>query len=162
MKRIFALTLAVALLLCGCGKNDENTHKGGNAATVKLGDVTVTAGEAFTAEMKTALGEPVSTEEAPSCHYEGMDTVYVYDGFSIQTYRKGDADQVAVVTIESPAYPTDKGVKIGDDSDAVKKAYGAAVEETPYYVVYTLNDTVSLTFELKNGTVALILYEEKA
>ena len=163
MKRIFALTLAVALLLCGCGKSDDNTDKGGNnAAAVKLGDVTVTVGDTLTAEMKTALGEPISTEEAPSCHYEGMDTVYRYDGFSVQTYRKNDADAVAVITVESAAYPTAKGVKIGDGIDAVEKAYGDPVEGTQYYVVYDLTDKVTLTFELDGDKVATILYEEKA
>lgn len=163
MKRIFALALAVALLLCGCGKSDDNTDKGGNnAAAVKLGDVTVTVGETLTDEMKTALGEPASTEEAPSCHYEGMDTVYRYDGFSIQTYRKGDADCIAVVTIESASYPTDKGIKVGDDLDAVMDAYGEADEPGNYYWVYDLTDKVTLTFELDGDKVATILYEEKA
>lgn len=168
MKRILtmtlALTLAVALLLCGCGKSDDNTDKGGNnsAAAVKLGDVTVTVGETLTAEMKAALGNPTSVEEAPSCHYEGMDTLYRYDGFSIQTYRKDDADCVAVVTVESDAYPTDKGIKVGDGIDAVKKAYSDPAEGTQYYVVYDLTDKVTLTFELQEDKVVTILYEEKA
>ena len=164
MKRIFALTLAVLLLLCGCQKADDNTDKneGGNPAAVQLGDATVAAGEILTAEMKTALGSPVSVEEAPSCHYEGMDTVYRYDGFSIQTYRKDDADCVAVVTVESDAYPTAKGIKVGDDLGAVTDAYGEAAECTNYYFVYTLTDKVSLTFELDGDKVAVILYEEQA
>lgn len=166
MKRILtmtlALTLAVALLLCGCGKRDDNTDKGGNDAAVKLGDVTVTVGETLTAEMKAALGNPTSVEEAPSCHYEGMDTLYRYDGFSIQTYRKDDADCVAVVTMESDAYPTDKGIKVGDNLDAVMDAYGEADDPTNYYWVYNLTDKVTLTFELDGDKVATILYEEKA
>ena len=161
MKRIFALALAVALLLCGCGKENKK-EEGGSKAAVKLGDVTVTVGEVLTDEMKTALGEPASTEEAPSCHYEGMDTVYRYDGFSIQTYRKGDADCIAVVTIESAAYPTDKGIKVGDKLDAVMDAYGEADEPGNYYWVYDLTDKVTLTFELDGDKVATILYEEKA
>lgn len=161
MKRIFALALAVALLLCGCGKENKK-EEGGSKAAVKLGDVTVTVGETLTDEMKTALGEPASTEEAPSCHYEGMDTVYGYDGFSIQTYRKGDADCIAVVTIESASYPTDKGIKVGDNLDAVMDAYGEADEPGNYYWVYDLTDKVTLTFELDGDKVATILYEEKA
>ena len=160
MKRIFALTLAVALLLCGCGKENKK-EEGGSKAAVKLGDTTVTVGETLTAEMKTALGEPVSVEEAPSCHFEGMDTVYRYDGFSIQTYRKEDADAIAVITVESADYPTDKGIKVGDNLDAVMDAYGEADEPTNYYWVYNLTDKVTLTFELDGDKVATILDEEK-
>lgn len=160
MKRFFALALAVAMLLCGCGKENKK-EEGGSKAAVKLGDTTVTVGETLTAEMKTALGEPVSVEEAPSCHFEGMDTVYRYDGFSIQTYRKEDADAIAVITVESADYPTDKGIKVGDNLDAVMDAYGEADEPTNYYWVYNLTDKVTLTFELDGDKVATILYEEK-
>ncbi|MBR3778971.1 MAG: hypothetical protein IKL13_04550 [Clostridia bacterium] len=160
MKRFFALALAMALLLCGCGKENKK-EEGGSKAAVKLGDTTVTVGETLTAEMKTALGEPVSVEEAPSCHFEGMDTVYRYDGFSIQTYRKEDADAIAVITVESADYPTDKGIKVGDNLDAVMDAYGEADEPTNYYWVYNLTDKVTLTFELDGDKVATILYEEK-
>lgn len=160
MKRFFALALAVALLLCGCGKENKK-EGGGSKAAVQLGDTTVTVGETLTAEMKTALGEPVSVEEAPSCHFEGMDTVYRYDGFSIQTYRKEDADAIAVITVESADYPTDKGIKVGDNLDAVMDAYGEADEPTNYYWVYNLTDKVTLTFELDGDKVATILYEEK-
>ena len=156
MKRFFALALAVALLLCGCGKENKKEEDGSKAA-VKLGDTTVTVGETLTAEMKTALGEPVSVEEAPSCHFEGMDTVYRYDGFSVQTYRKEDADAIAVITVESADYPTDKGIKVGDNLDAVMDAYGEADEPTNYYWVYNLTDKVTLPFELDGTKVATML-----
>lgn len=162
MKRIFALALAVTLLLCGCGKSTDNNDKGGNAATVKLGDVSLTVGAAFTAQQKDALGEPVSTEEAPSCHFDGMDTVYTYTGYSLQTYRQDDADILCVITIEDAAYPTDKGIKVGDTATAVTEAYGEAAEQTKYYVVYDLTEEVSLTFQLKDDAVTTILYELKA
>ena len=163
MKRILALALAALLLLSGCGKS--NTTKEGDTtatATVKLGEVALTVGDTLTADQKTALGEPASVSEAPSCHYEGMDTVYVYDGFSVQTYRYENADAIAVITVESDAYPTDKGIKVGDSLEAVSEAYGDPVEETKYYAVYDLTDKVTLTFELDGDKVATILYEEKA
>lgn len=161
MKRIFALALVAMLLLCGCGKSDDNTDKGDNPAAVKLGEATVTVGETLTADMKTALGTPASVEEADSCHYEGKDTIYHYDGFSIYTYRQDNADAVAVITVESADYPTAKGIKVGDTLEAVMTAYGEAAETTNYYVVYDLTDKVTLTFELDGDKVAVILYEEK-
>ena len=165
MKRIFALALAIALLLCGCGNSGDNKDKGDDTtatATVKLGEVTLTVGDALTADQKTALGEPAAVSEAPSCHYEGMDTVYAYDGYSLQTYRKNNADILCVVTIEDAAYPTAKGVKVGDTLEAVRTAYGEPTESTNYYWVYNLTDTVTLTFELDGDTVAIILYEQAA
>ena len=164
MKRILTLALAALLLLSGCGKSNTTNEGGDNAVTaaVTLGEVTLTVGETFTAQQKTALGAPASVEEAPSCHYEGMDTVYKYNGFSIQTYRKDSADAVAVVSIESAAYPTAKGIKVGDTLEAVRTAYGEAAESTNYYRVYNLTDKVTLTFEFDGDKVAVILYEEKA
>lgn len=162
MKRLLAMALAATLLLGGCGKSNDNNKTGGNAPTavIKLGEATVTVGEALTAAQKTALGESLSVEEAPSCHYEGMDTVYRYDGFSLQTYRKDNVDVLCVVTVESDAYPTAEGVKVGDGIEAVTDAYGEAAETTNYYVVYDLTDKVTLTFEMDGDKVAVILYEE--
>lgn len=176
MKRILALILAAMLLFTGCGAaggdadkkgdNTNNTNNGNNGnntnakVTVQLGGpASVTMGEALTESQKSRLGPVVEVQEAPSCHYEGMDTVTTYDGFTIQTYRKDDADIVCLVEIRNRMLTTEKGIQIGSDLSAVKTAYGEPKEATEYYVVYDLTDDVTITFELYGQTVSSVLYE---
>lgn len=163
MKRIFAMMLVLSLLLCGCGnKPAENTDQIGTAGVVTLGNVTVQVGGELNATQKTDLGTPIEVYEAPSCHYEGMDTVYTYDGYTLQTYRKGTVDILCMVILESAAYATDKGIRVGDTLDAVIAAYGECTEETKYYVTYVLSPSITLTFSLTDNTVTAIEYAEKA
>ena len=170
MKRIFALALAMTLLLCGCGKGDDTTDKGGHTneggnnpavgVLVPLGSTaSVELGGPLTAEQKADLGEAVEVQEAPSCHYDGMDTVTTYNGFIIQTFRQDDEDIVCLVEIQDPNLATEKGVRVGDDRDGVTAAYGDPEDGTDYYMTYTYAKGMTLTFELRDGKVSAILYE---
>lgn len=170
MKRILtmtlALTLAMALLLCGCGGKDagptDNNKDKFQTAGIHIGGATLNIGGRLTDEIKTTLGDPISTSEAPSCLYEGMDTVYEYEGFSLQTSQMGDSEVVVMITIESADHTTAKGVKIGDTAAAAATAYGEAVEETKNYVVYRQDGNVTVTFSLKDGKITAIEYAQAA
>lgn len=170
MKRILtmtlALTLSMALLLCGCGGKDTGTTDNGSnqfqTAGIHIGDVTLNIGGRLTDEMKSTLGDPISTSEAPSCLYEGMDTVYEYEGFFLNTSQVGDSEVVVLITIETANYTTDKGIKVGDTADALATAYGEAEEETKNYAVYRQDENVSVTFSLRDGKVTAIEYAQDA
>lgn len=170
MKRMLALALAAMLLFSGCGATGDNTDtndtNGGNNAsadtkvTVNLGGpASVTIGEPLTDVQKNRLGPAASVQEAPSCHYDGMDTVTTYNGFIIQTYRQEDADIVCLVEIQDRMLATEKGIQIGNDLEAVKAAYGEPKEATDFYVVYDLTNDVTITFELYGTSVSAVLYE---
>lgn len=45
-------------------------------------------------ELIAAIGEPISSDYAPSCLGAGEDGELVYDGFSVYTYREGDVETV--------------------------------------------------------------------
>lgn len=45
-------------------------------------------------ELIAAIGEPISTDYAPSCLGSGEDGELVYDGFSVYTYREGSTETV--------------------------------------------------------------------
>lgn len=165
MKRLFALVLAAALLLCGCGgadKGGDQKKSDNHTENIRIGDTTLTIGKGLTNQQKADLGTPVSTSEAPSCLYEGYDMVYEYEGFSLQTNQQDEKEILCIVTLKSDAYPTDKGVKVGDTAAAVTDAYGKADETTKYYVVYHLSKTVVLTFYLEAGAVTSIEYAQAA
>ena len=169
MKRILtmtlALTLAMALLLCGCGGKDSGTTDNGNknsfqTAGIQIGGANLNIGGRLTDEIKSTLGEPISTSEAPSCLYEGMDTVYEYEGFFLQTSQMGDSEVVVIITIETANHTTNKGIKVGDPAEALNNAYGEPEEETKNYVVYRHDNNVTITYSLRDGKVSAIEYAQ--
>lgn len=165
MKRILALALALTLLLCGCGgkedkgSNSENTKTPAKVteSSIMLNGVAVNIGGELTADMLKKLGDPSEKTESPNCVYEGAVYDYIYTGFSLQVNQQEGKNTLLMATITDPEYTTDKGVKIGDTADAVKKAYGAATEGNNYYLVYA-KDGFEVTFNLNNGTVEEIVY----
>lgn len=168
MKRILALALALTLLLCGCGGKEDTSNQGGdkqpeekiaNAITIK--SVTLSIGGELTADMLKQLGEPSEKTESPNCVYEGAVYDYIYADFSLQVNQQEDKNTLLMATITDPAHTTDKGVKIGDTADAVKKAYGEAAEDAKYYIVCTV-DGMEVTFNLENGAVYEIQYSAAA
>lgn len=45
-------------------------------------------------ELIAVIGEPESSDYAPSCLGDGEDGLLVYDGFVVYTYREGDTETV--------------------------------------------------------------------
>lgn len=68
------LLLATALSACG-GKKEE-----GIAAHIEINGVELVLNAEFTAEKAEALGKTDQVIEAPSCHYDGSDSIYYYPG----------------------------------------------------------------------------------
>ena len=160
MKRILALTLALMLLLCGCGGGEnegDKTPADDMGNRVMLHGVYVNVGGELTADMLQALGEPDEKTESPNCVYDGAVYDYIYTGFSLQVNQQEGKNTLLMATITDPAYQTEKGVKIGDTADAVKKAYGEATGGNNYYLVYA-KDGFELTFNFNNGAVEEIVY----
>ena len=48
-------------------------------------------------DLYALIGEPASSEYAPSCLVEGEDGALYYDGFVVYTYREGDTETVTYV-----------------------------------------------------------------
>ena len=164
MKKLIALAIAATLLLTGCGAGGNDVG-GGNkpafkTAGITLNDTNLFIGGNLSADKKASLGEPISTSEAPSCLYEGMDTIYEYEGFSVQTSQVGDSEIVVMITVETADHTTAKGIKIGDTAEAAANAYGEAVEETRNYVVYNDDTNTTVTFSLKDGKITAIEYAQ--
>lgn len=164
MKRILALALALTLLLCGCGgketkenKDSDNKTADNTANSITIKGASLNIGGELTADMLKKLGEPSEKTESPNCVYEGAVYDYIYAGFSLQVNQQEGKNTLLMATITDPEYITDKGVKIGDTADAVKKAYGEATEGSNYYLVYAA-EGFDVTFNLNDGTVEEIVY----
>ena len=128
--KLLTLTLAMLLLVTGCGsknkegdagttaskanasaateaateasgKKEEAAPAGEDGYVFKKGDVTISMG-APADDIISALGTYKNTYEAESCAFDGMDVVYSYAGFDVLTLS---------------------------DKAAVEKAYGQKVED---------------------------------
>ena len=100
----------------------------------------------------SVMGAPVDEQQAPSCHYDGMDTIYMYDGYSIYTAMTGDDAIVYYIEITTVDLPTAKGAKVGMTTDEIKNLYGnSPVTNTDKLLKYDLGDKHFIDFLLKDG-----------
>lgn len=178
--KLFTLLLALGLclaLLAGCGGNTNNSQTGdGNASGGQSQNTNTTGGDAqdtaafvFTnngVEVKMnaeadpivkALGEPVSTYDAPSCAFQGTDYIYTYDGFQINTYPLNDVNYVSSVVLISDAVSTPEGLEIGGTMEDMIAAYGEDYTEEYGMYTYTRGDS-QLAVLIGDGAITSIEY----
>lgn len=108
------------------------------------------------AETVAALGEPLSYFEAESCAFKGLDKMYTYSGFEIETYPTDNKDFVSNIRLKDDSVSTVEGLCIGDSLEKVQQTYGSGAEENGM-VVYE-KDGMKLCFIIKADEVASIEY----
>lgn len=178
MKKLTALLMAASLLiLAGCGNDEkvmggsgENPQTGASGSAGTTGSVqggqtsgkgyvftyqgTAIAVDADAAPIVEALGEPASYFEAASCAFEGLDKIYTYGGFELNTYPSGDKDLVSAVVFKDDSVSTAEGICIGDTAEKVKQVYGEDCTEEEGMLVYE-KDGMKLCFILKDDVAAI-------
>lgn len=125
--------------------------------TFQAGDVTITPDMDMSA-IADQLGEPKSYFEAASCAFEGLDKIYTYTSFEIETYPQDTADCIKSIVLKDDTVSTVEGVSIGDSEDKVRETYGAPAEESTGKLVYQKEKT-NLVFVISSGVVASIEYD---
>lgn len=175
MKKLISILLVslmvFSLVACGKDTGGDETTKATNENTKPasaekrddsfvFGDVVLNIGGAITEDTLKPLGEPLDKMSAPSCHYDGDDTIYIYDGLSIYTYADGDKEIVYLIEIESDAYSVKNGAKVGMTLDEVKGLLDEPTSETAVSIVYNVSDTTAIRFSVTDSTVTKIEYEE--
>ena len=178
-KKLLATLLALSLclaLLAGCGGNADNSqNNSGNTS----GDQSQNSGDTDSGENQAAdlfiftsngvevkmnaeadpiveaLGEPVSSYEAPSCAFQGTDYIYTYDGFQINTYPLNDVNYVSSVVLISDAVSTPEGLEIGGTLEDMVAAYGEDYTEEYGMYTYTRGDS-QLAVLIGDGAITSI------
>lgn len=169
MKRVFALLLAVLLLvgLAACSGNGAGTTATANDKFSKNDLYLTIHGTKYTCdglvdELLATFGEDYTYAEAISCAYDGLDKNFAYDELDIYTRPDGEKD----IVTELCAYDgveSSKNIVIGSSADSVRSAYGEPTAENARLMKYLLapasaeSEGASLYFKLNSdGAVTAI------
>ena len=98
MKRTIAIALAAMMALalfaaCGSEPAAEETAPADEPEGESLLETAKTFEGAPVEDLIAAIGEPESSDYAPSCLGEGEDGNLYYDGFTVYTYRDTDGSE---------------------------------------------------------------------
>ncbi len=105
-----------------------------------------------------SLGEADSYFEAPSCAFQGIDKMYTYSHFEIDTYPDGDTDKISMILFLDDLVSTPEGVCIGMSKEDMEKAYGTDYEVSSGFYRYT-KDNMKLSFFIENEEITSIEYD---
>lgn len=123
-------------------------------------DGTVAAADMDAAPVIEQLGEPVSYFESTSCAFEGLDKIYTYSSFEIETYPVEDRDYISTIILKDDSIATQEGVYIGDSSEKLQQNYGSEYTERDGMIVYE-KDGMELCFIVRNTEIVSIQYCSK-
>ncbi len=152
---IYLLLVAAVLTLAACQNDPPETQTPSYTFTSNSGvEIAI---DADAAPILSALGQWSDYAESASCAFVGLDKIYTYAGFELQTYPDQDKDYVYSVILYDDTVTTDKGIRIGSARDAVTAAYGTPSEETDTALTYN-GKGMTLQFLLRDGAVTSIQY----
>jgi hypothetical protein len=104
-----------------------------------------------------ALGDYTDYFEAQSCAFQGLDKIYYYGGFEVDTYPNNGVDFISCVDFKDDTVSTPEGIYIGSTLKDVLTAYGKEYTEDKGAYTYVKEDS-RLTFIIENDTVTAITY----
>lgn len=113
--------------------------------------------DAASASVIEQLGDANSYFEAPSCAFEGIDKMYTYNGFEVDTYPLKDGDHISTVIFKDDTVTTAEGIGIGDSIEKVKETYGGDAADENGMLVYD-KDGMQLCFIVEGGRVISVEY----
>lgn len=163
----FKVVLAAAVMVMGlsltaCGGSDEGSSEtSSKAESSSAGGYSFTSGStkvemgADAAKVVEDLGEANDYFESASCAFEGLDKVYTYAGYKLNTYPVDDKDYVLSVVFTDDTVETEEGICIGSSKDDVTEAYGEPTEEKGSSLIYEKGET-KITFGMDGDTVATV------
>lgn len=107
-----------------------------------------------------ALGEADSYFEAKSCAFDGLDKMYTYGHFEIDTYPSEAGDMVSAVYLTDDLTGTPEGLYIGSSIEDMESIYGTDYEVNGSEYIYKSGD-MSLKIQITHSKVSYITYASK-
>lgn len=118
------------------------------ANEVMVNGQTLVIGMDITEDIINELGEAVEVMEAPSCHFDGNDTIYTYDDVTLYVYQDGEMNVLYIIEITADGVITNTGVTVGMSREEVVEVYNAEYDEYGTIIEYTFEDTtVAISFD---------------
>lgn len=154
---IFLLLATMVLSFVACKENDTSEPE--TKTYTFTSGTTKIAIDADAAPILASLGEWRDYAESTSCAFEGLDKVYIYAGFELQTYPMGEKDYVYIIILQDDTVATEKGIRIGANTEAVIEAYGTPNLRMENLLMYNGNG-MYLQFILRDGVVTSIQYSK--
>ncbi len=149
------------------GESDEDKEGTGEDDAALTGYVFEAQGVSgtvsFTTDLKMAdvlekLGDPVSYYEAASCAFQGLDKIYTYQHFEVNTYPSGEDDIISSIVLKDDLIETPEGLSIGQTKTDMENIYGTDYETKGNMCVYT-KDGMHLSVLLDGDAVISIEYD---
>lgn len=109
------------------------------------------------AEVIKALGEPLSYFEAASCAFEGLDKIYNYGSFELDTYERNGKDYISGIYFRDDLIATKEGISLYMPEMELWNIYGETGKNESGAVVYE-KDGMKLCFLVKDGAITSIEY----
>lgn len=104
------------------------------------------------------LGEPAGYFESESCAFQGMDKVYTYPSFVINTYPQEGLDLILSVYLMDDMYTTEEGAYIGMHLDEITAIYGEPAKTAEGSVTYEKGGCALAFMHDADGYVNAITY----
>jgi hypothetical protein len=159
MKKILIFALVALMTLsffCAC---DGQQTDGEQKYSFFVGETEILPGDEA-AGILAVLGEPGAYDESPSCAFEGLDKVYTYSGFEIQTFTEGGKDYVYIISLTNDLVKTPEGISIGASKTEVVAKYGDQYTSVGENMQYEA-ENCTLQFIFRDGKVSSIKYTAK-
>lgn len=103
------------------------------------------------------LGNAQNVYSAPSCHGDGEDKTFEYDGFTVYSYPNGGQDKVLEVSVTAVGINTAKGIGVGSTLNDLIAAYGNNYADEGARLVYASGDK-KLQFYVDGDVINEISY----
>jgi hypothetical protein len=128
--------LILTLALAGCGGGDTKDKTTDGEKGKKVEDASF--GFSYNGkrivpgmDMKDVLaitGEAKDIFEAPSCAFNGVDRIYYFAGFELNSWPDGDTERLLSVVLKDDSVETDEGLYLGATKEDAQAIYGAGKE----------------------------------
>lgn len=168
MKKAFLIVsiLVMSLFLYSCStsekKNEINVESNVEKQNVevkvdpfifKINDVEIKMNEKA-APILEKLGKAKSEFVAPTCAFQGVDKVFTYSGFQVNTYQKDDVDYILGVLFIDDSVKTTEGLRLFEKIDKAKELYGDIEGKEGYYK-YEKGDSSLAVVEEKGEIISI-------
>lgn len=135
------------------GSNNQSNQKG---YTFQYNNTTISVDSNMKSVLEK-LGEPASYFEYASCAFDGLDKIYTYSNFEIDTYPKDNEDLISAIILKSDVVTTAEGISVGATKDKLIETYGDQYKDENGMLSYS-KDNMKLSFIIENNVVTSIQY----